>query len=85
MASSSPLTGVILIDCARANATRGLAIAAHQCGYGDDIAKFQAALRSACEAMNVSVDDFADLVADEPPQLPRSAGIEVAPDTPDDL
>jgi len=74
-----------LIDCARANAKRGLAIAAHQCGYGDDTAQFQAALKSACEAMNVSVDDLADLVADNPPQLRRNPGIEVAPDTLDDL
>ncbi|WP_017302440.1 hypothetical protein [Nodosilinea nodulosa] len=85
MASSSPLTGVILVDCARANATEGLAIATERCGYGDDTAKFQAALRSACSEMNVDIDGLADLVDDEPSILRAERGMEVAPDSPSDL
>lgn len=81
MASSSPLTGVILVDCAKANASSGLAIAAERCGYGTDTAKFQAALRSACSEMNVTINGLSDL--DDEPSAQRYAepGIEVAPDT----
>jgi hypothetical protein len=85
MASSSPLTGVILVDCAKANATEGLAIATERCGYGDDTAQFQAALRAACEEMNVTPRDLADLVDDELSQWNPEPGIEVAPDTMDEL
>jgi hypothetical protein len=85
MASSSPLTGVILVDCARANTSSGLAIAAQRCGYGDNIAQFQAALKAACQEMNTSIADFSDLVVAEQPQLPLEPGMEVAPDTPSEL
>ncbi len=85
MASSSPLTGVILVDCAKANATEGLAIAAERCGYGNDTARFQAALRAACSEMNVTPRDLADLVDDELSQWKPEPGIEVAPDTPNEL
>ncbi len=81
MASSSPLTGAILVDCARANASEGAAIAAERCGYGDDIDQFQTALRAACDAMNVAIDGLADLVEDRPNQWQPKPGIEVAPDT----
>ncbi|MBE9141009.1 hypothetical protein IQ254_28060 [Nodosilinea sp. LEGE 07088] len=84
MASSSPLTGVVLIDCARANASKGLAIAAQQCGYGDDIATFQAALRSACHDMGISASELSDLVADEATWRPQP-GIEISPESLDKL
>ncbi|MEA5448160.1 hypothetical protein VB780_06230 [Leptolyngbya sp. CCNP1308] len=85
MASSSPLTGVILVDCAKANATEGLAIASERCGYGDDTAQFQAALRAACSEMNVTPRDLADLVDDELSPWKPEPGIEVAPDTLNEL
>lgn len=84
MASSTPLTGVILVDCARANASGGVAIAAERCGYGTNTAKFQAALKSACSEMNVTIDGLSDL-DDEQSQWPSEPGIEVAPDTMGDL
>ncbi|PZO44668.1 MAG: hypothetical protein DCF21_03295 [Leptolyngbya sp.] len=85
MASSSPLTGVILVDCARANASGGVAIAAERCGYGTDTAQFQSALKSACSEMNVTIDGLSDL--DDEPSAPwhPAPGIEVAPDTPSEL
>lgn len=85
MASSTPLTGVILIDCARANASRGVAIAAQQCGYGSDTAQFQAALQAACREMNITPKDLSDLVEDQSPQWQPPPGIEVAPDSPNEL
>jgi hypothetical protein len=85
MASSSPLTGVILIDCARANASEGLAITAQQCGYGNDIPSFQAALTAACNAMNISVQDIEDLAAAEQSQWHPEPGVEFSPDAPGEL
>lgn len=56
MTSSSPLTGVVLVNCAKANAQAGLAIAAERCGYGSDTETFQAALVSACLDMGISIE-----------------------------
>jgi hypothetical protein len=86
MASSKPLEGVILIDCAKANVKYGLGAAAEQCGYGQDLEGFQAALTSACQAMGVSIngfDDF-DTLAENQEQV-KPPGIEVSPDSPSDL
>jgi hypothetical protein len=85
MANSSPLTGVVLIDCARANASQGLAIAAQQCGYGSDIAQFQAALRDACRAMNLTPKELDDLVGETPNRWRPPLGLEIAPDSPGEL
>jgi hypothetical protein len=85
MASSSPLTGVILVDCARANASEGLAIAAERCGYGNDTAKFQTALKTACSDMNVNIEGLSDLEDDAPAAVRAQRGMEVAPDTPSEL
>jgi hypothetical protein len=85
MASSSPLTGVILVDCARANASEGLAIAAERCGYGNDTAQFQSALRSACSEMNIEVKGLSDLEDDEPAAVRAERGMNIAPDTPNEL
>lgn len=84
MASSSPLTGVILVDCAKANASQGVAIAAERCGYGTDTTSFQAALKAACSQMNVTINGLSDL-DDEQSQWRSEPGMEVAPDTLDDL
>ena len=84
MASSSPLTGVILVDCAKANAKEGLAIATERCGYGDDIAQFQAALKAACSDMNITIDGLSDL-DDKPTVLTPELGEVVAPDSPSEL
>ena len=85
MASSSPLTGVILVDCAKANAKEGLAIATERCGYGDDVAQFQAALKAACGDMNIAIDGLSDLVDDKPTVLTPELGEIVAPDSPSEL
>jgi hypothetical protein len=79
MASSSPLTGVVLVDCAKANAEQDVETAAQRCGYGEDVTAFETALRSACEDMDIDIKSFADLSVDR--QLKRARGIEVAPDT----
>jgi hypothetical protein len=83
MSSSKPLEGVVLVDCAKANAKYGIDTAAEQCGYGKDVVAFETALKQACNAMGISLKEFADLSVDSESQRP--SGIEVAPDTPSDL
>lgn len=83
MASSSPLTGVILVDCAKANVENGIEVAAHQCGYGKDVSAFQQALKSACADMNIELTEFAALSIDK--RVNQREGFEVYPDTPSDL
>lgn len=61
MASPSPLTGVVLIDCARANVKNGAAYACQQCGYGEDVAAFQDALKAACADIKIDIQEFSDL------------------------
>ena len=62
MANASPLTGAVLVDCARANAKRGVAIAAERCGYGNDTETFEQSLIDACDEMGVSIDELAELI-----------------------
>ena len=81
---SNPLTGVDLIDCARANAKHGIQTAAEQCGYGDNLEQFHQALIEAGQNMGLKIESIDSLVADEDSQLgPRS--IEIAPRSFDSL
>jgi hypothetical protein len=82
MASASPLTGAVLVDCAKANVRAGLAIAAERCGYSSDVEAFQTALTAACTEMGISIESLTDM---EPSQNPIIDGIAVAPETPSDL
>lgn len=84
MSSSSPLTGSVLVDCAKANAVDGAAVAAERCGYGDDVQAFQAALKSACKDMGIEIEDVSDLITEQQ-RVKTSGGTEIAPDTPSDL
>ena len=63
MPSVKPLTGNILIDCAKANATMSIDIAARQCGYNNDVKSFRAALRKAFHDIGVKELAFEDLLA----------------------
>lgn len=73
LSGEEPLTGAELIDCARANASQGLEVAAQSCGYGEEVGKFQEALRQAGERAGLEIRCLADLIG--------QSGIEVAPDT----
>lgn len=84
MALSERLKGIELIDCAKANAEQGLAVAAHLCGYGDDTATFQQELRQACQQIGVSIDDLSDLVTEQQNVL-QQGGVEISPETPSEL
>lgn len=77
VSGNAPLTGVELIDCARANSAQGLAVAAKLCGYHEDTAAFQAALKQALEEAGLTFNALQKLI-DHP-------GITVAPDSPTSL
>ncbi len=85
MASSTPLQGTELVDCARANAKQGIETAARQCGYGGDINKFAQALKQACEEMNLQVKELSELITDQEMILQIGSGEVVAPDTASEL
>jgi hypothetical protein len=77
LSGKQPLTGVELIDCARANAGQGVEVAAQLCGYGSNLDGFQEALQQAGEQMGLAIESLGDLLGQH--------GIEVAPDTPSSL
>lgn len=84
MASPTPLKGIELIDCAKANAAQGLAAATQFCGYGEDTEKFQQELQQACKQIGIEISELGDLVTQQQ-SVRQIGGIEIAPDTPSDL
>ncbi|MEM9949394.1 MAG: hypothetical protein AAF810_25450 [Cyanobacteria bacterium P01_D01_bin.36] len=84
MAANQPLTGIALIDCAKANAAQGVAEAARLCGYDGNVDGFRQALTRAGEDMGVVLDDLNDLITDQS-VAKRTAVIDVAPDSPQNL
>ena len=82
MTSSAPLRGTDLIDCAKANATKGIEVAAQRCGYGKDLATFEHELKKAGDYIGVEIHSFNDLITSQPQQEP---GIEIAPESPTQL
>lgn len=85
MASSTPLQGTELVDCARANAKQGIETAALQCGYGDDLNTFSRELKAACEQMNLQVKELNQLITEQDMILQIGGGEIVAPDTASEL
>lgn len=84
MSSQTPLTGIELISCAKASAASGATAAANNCGYGDHVEQFRAALQTACADMGVDIDGLADLLTEQQ-QVRQEGGIEIAPETMNDL
>ena len=80
MSASSTLTGIELIDCARANAKQGVEVASRQCGYGTDFTRFSQALQDACHHIGVEIHELSDLITDSQ-SLIQQGGVEIAPDT----
>ena len=85
MASTTPLKGSELVDCAKANAKQGIETAAYQCGYGEDLNTFARELRKACEEMNLQVKELSELITDQDMILQLGTGEIVAPDTASEL
>ncbi len=84
MASQTPLKGIELIDCAKANAKQGIGTAADLCGYGEDVGTFSQALKQACQDIGVDISGLGDLITDQQ-MMVGEGGFEVAPDTPSEL
>jgi hypothetical protein len=81
MASSHPLQGPELVDCAKSNAPQGLATAATNCGYGDDQERFLTALRGACKDLGMSqIQQLDDLITGQQ-RVKKAGGREIAPET----
>ncbi len=76
LSGKMPLSGIDLIDCARANAPSGLETAALLCGYGSDVSGFQEALKQASLQIGLNIKSLNDLI-----NLQDDKGIDVAPDT----
>lgn len=85
MAATTPLKGLELVDCARANAKQGIETAAHLCGYGADLNTFKQALKQACQTMGVEFHELSDLITDQDRLLVLGEGEIVAPDSPSQL
>ena len=79
MSATQPLTGNALIDCARANASFAIDVAARQSGYNDNVQEFRHALKQACEGIGIEEIRFADLHS-KADIIRRSKGVEIAPD-----
>lgn len=84
MASPTRLTGLDLVDCARANAKQGIEIAANLCGYGSDLEGFRSELKQACDHMRIEFHELSDLVKDQPVAVSLD-GVIVEPDLPEEL
>lgn len=84
MSASKPLRGTELIDCAKANAKQGIETAAKQCGYGQDLTRFQQNLQQACQNIGVNIQELSDLITDQQIVKERG-GLEISPDTTSEL
>lgn len=84
MASSTPLKGIELVDCAKANARQGIQTAARLCGYGQDLSRFQQELEAACQGIGVDINELGDLITEQQ-SVRQQGGMDVAPDTPSEL
>lgn len=62
LSGEEPLTGAELIDCARANASAGVATAAKLCGYSTDLDRFQSALTATSQEMGIAAKSFKSLL-----------------------
>ncbi|UBF26253.1 hypothetical protein K9N68_32895 [Kovacikia minuta CCNUW1] len=84
MAAKKPLKGLELVDCAKANAAQGAETAAHLCGYGEDLDTFRGSLKQACQDIGVEFHELSDLITYQQSMI-QEPGIEIAPDTPNEL
>lgn len=84
MTAKKPLKGIELISCAKASAASGASAAANNCGYGENVDQFRTELKAACADMGVDIDGLADLLTEQQ-QVIQEGGIEIAPETMEDL
>ncbi len=79
----TPLQGIDLVNCARANAKEGETVAAEQCGYGDNISQFRESLKRAGQELGIEIERLSDLIDTD--RLQQRTGESIAPDSMSDL
>lgn len=79
------LQGIELINCAKANAKQGSAIAAKLCGYEENIGLFIENLNKACQQIGIDINELNDLITDQQIAKESRNFIEISPDTNQDL
>ena len=79
------LQGIELINCAKANAKQGVAIAAKRSGYEQNIGLFTENLNKACQQIGIDIDELDDLITDQQIAQERKKVMDVAPETNTDL
>lgn len=62
LSGEHPLVGEELINCARANVSRGLATAAQLCGYAADVNRFRSALKQTTIEMGLEIESLQKLI-----------------------
>lgn len=75
------LQGIELVNCAKANAKQGVAVAAEQSGYGNNIGLFTENLNKACQQIGININELDDLITDQQIVKENRQGMEIAPDT----
>ncbi len=79
------LQGIELIDCAKANAKQGSAVAADLCGYDQNVGLFIENLHKACEQIGVDINELEDLITDQQMAKEGKNIKDIAPETNSDL
>lgn len=62
LSGEAPLKGEELINCARANASAGVEMAAKLCGFGSDTQRFVSKLKETAEESELSPETFKQLL-----------------------
>lgn len=62
LSGEEPLTGEELANCARANASAGLEMAAKLCGYASDTERFQTVLKETAKELELPPESFKQLI-----------------------
>ena len=75
------LQGIELINCAKANARQGIAIAAQQSGYDQNIDLFQENLTKACKQIGVHIEKLDDLITAQQVAKEKRKVMDISPDT----
>ena len=79
------LQGIDLINCAKANAKQGIATAAQQSGYEQNLELFNKNLTKACQQIGVHIDELDDLITDQQIAKEKRKVMDISPDTATDL
>ncbi|AFZ43702.1 hypothetical protein PCC7418_1513 [Halothece sp. PCC 7418] len=63
LSGEHPLTGEELIDCAKANVSKGVATAAQLCGFASDLDRFRTALKDTMAEMGIEDESLQKLLS----------------------